>query len=247
MPGATRHHADQTLHHASETAVTSQTKPSPCRPRRRFPSAPSTMSSTADSTTVHTGPAGRHAGCGSRADGSGGDLPVAGRRAAGRVDRAVRSARWAGRGNRPPEFLSAMRQAVEHRWFSGWSASQALQRCLPDGGASCTAPDGAGYPQLTRRQVVIGRQSLRSASCCSTRPLRVTHEPQDASALRGPSAAEGASGQDPAPIRGRGCRGGVDTVPAVTVGCAGPAVSGWSGPAGAALRPRSGTPTGRTG
>jgi hypothetical protein len=37
----------------SETPVTSATKPSPCRPRRRFPSAPSTMSSTAGSTTVN--------------------------------------------------------------------------------------------------------------------------------------------------------------------------------------------------
>src|SRR5450631_4535509 len=43
----------RTLHRASETPVTSPTKASPCRPRRRFPSAPSTMSSTAGSTTVN--------------------------------------------------------------------------------------------------------------------------------------------------------------------------------------------------
>jgi|GEM_PF-5831612 len=57
MPDAARHHADETPHHAGETAVTSPTKPSPCRPRRRFPSAPSTMSSTADSTRSTTAPA----------------------------------------------------------------------------------------------------------------------------------------------------------------------------------------------
>src|SRR5664279_6115824 len=53
MPDAARHHADQNLHHASETAVTSPTKASPSRPRHRFPSAPSTTSSTAGSTTVN--------------------------------------------------------------------------------------------------------------------------------------------------------------------------------------------------
>jgi hypothetical protein len=50
-----------------------------------------------------------------------------------------------------------VRQTAESRWFSGWSAGQVLQRCLPDGGASRTAPDGAGYPQLTRRRFVVGR------------------------------------------------------------------------------------------
>ena len=37
-----------------------------------------------------------------------------------------------------------MRQAVEGRWFPGWSAGQVLQRRLPDGCASRTAPDSTG-------------------------------------------------------------------------------------------------------
>jgi len=53
MPGATRHHADETLCHARQTTVTSRTKPSACRPNHRYRSASSTKPSSAGSTTVN--------------------------------------------------------------------------------------------------------------------------------------------------------------------------------------------------
>ena len=57
--------------------------------------------------------------------------------------RAVRSAHRAWRGPRPPGCLSAVWQAVAHRWCSGWPAGQVLRRRVPDGGAPRAAPDDA--------------------------------------------------------------------------------------------------------
>jgi len=49
------------------------------------------------------------------------------------------------------DLLPALRQTVELQWFSGWSAGEVLQRCLPDCGASRTAPHGrADRGSMTR-------------------------------------------------------------------------------------------------
>ena len=124
-----------------------------------------------------TGSAGRHARRGSGADRSGGQFPLAGRRPACGVARPFRPESGGWVGHRPAKALSTMRQTADHQWSSRWSAGKVLQRRLPDGCASRTAPDSTGdRSSLTRSlhaerrwSVSLPSQSPRGVGEC--RPL----------------------------------------------------------------------------
>ena len=126
-----------------------------------------------------TGSAGRHARPGSGADRSGGQFPLAGWRPAGGVARACRPESGGWVGHRPAKDLPAVRQAVEDRCSRGWSAGQVLQRRLPDGCASRTAPDSTGdrrsltpiTPRRTGPMSVDGRGLASSRRTAVVRQL----------------------------------------------------------------------------